>query len=97
LDVDDFALLLGAESHAQLPIIERILKLVRIFCESTEQAEKYKNHLIAKAIMTILYTNQTSASKRNDIFSILATCSTREFNLEAPVQGIGYVRKFRDC
>ena len=47
--------------------------------------------------MNILYTNQTSPSKRNDIFSILATCSTEQFNLEAPVQGIGYVRKFREC
>lgn len=97
LDVDDFALLLDAESHSQLPIIERILKLVRIFGEETEQAERYKNHLIAKAIMTIMYTNQTSSSKRNDIFSILTTCSTREFNIDAPVQGLGYVRKFRDC
>jgi len=33
----------------------------------------------------------------NEIFSILASCSTDEFNLEAPVQGVGYVRKFREC
>ncbi len=97
LDVDDLALLLEATSHAQLPIIERMLKLARIFAESDEQSEKYKNHLIAKAIMMILYTNQTTPAKRNDIFSILATCSTKQFNLESPVQGLGYVRKFRDC
>ena len=35
--------------------------------------------------------------KRNEVFSILASCSTPEFNLESPVQGIGYVRKFREC
>ncbi len=97
LDVDDMALLLDATDHSQLPIIEEMLKLVRIFSESDEMSIKYKNHLIAKAIMTILYTNQSATAKRNDIFSILATCSTQEFNLEAPVQGIGYVRKFRDC
>lgn len=97
LDVDDMALLLDATDHSQLPIIEEMLKLVRIFSESGEMATKYKNHLIAKAIMTILYTNQSATAKRNDIFSILATCSTEAFNLEAPVQGIGYVRKFRDC
>ena len=74
-----------------------MLKLVSIFSESDEQANRYKNHLIAKAIMTILYTNQTSTAKRNDIFSILASCSTNEFNLNSPVQGIGYVRKFREC
>lgn len=96
-DVDDMALLLDATDHAQLPIIEEMLKLVRVFSESNEMSTKYKNHLIAKAIMTILYTNQTASSKRNDIFSILATCSTNEFNLEAPVQGLGYVRKFREC
>ncbi len=97
LTVDDMALLLGATTHSQLPIIEQMLKLVAIFSQSDAQASQYKNHLIAKAIMTILYSNQTSASKRNDIFSILASCSTNEFNLEAPVQGIGYVRKFREC
>lgn len=97
LGVDDFALLLGADSHSQLPIIERMLKLVSIFSENNEQANNFKNHIIAKAIMTILYTNQTSSSKRNDIFAILNSCSTNEFNTEANVQGLGYVRKFREC
>lgn len=97
LGIDDIALLLGATEHSQLPIIERMLKLVRIFAETSDQARKYQNHLIAKAIMTILYTNQTSSAKRNDIFSIFTTCSTPEFNLESPVQGVGYTRKFREC
>ena len=97
LNRDDMALLLSATDHAQLPIIERMLKLVQIFAESSDQATKYKNHLIAKALMTILYTNQTSTSKRNDIVSLLNTCSTDAFNMEAPVQGAGYVRKFREC
>ncbi len=97
LGVDDYALLLNAEKHSQLPIIERMIKLVRVFATEGDISTRYKNHLIAKAIMDIMYTNQTSASKRNDIFSILASCSTQQFNLEAPVQGIGYVRKFRDC
>ncbi|MBR2834055.1 MAG: ATP-binding protein [Bacilli bacterium] len=97
LDIDDYALLLRCEKHSQLTIIERLLKLVNIFASTDEVAVKYKNHLIAKAIMNILYTNQTASSKRNDVFQILATCSTNEFNMEAPVQGIGYTRKFREC
>ncbi|MFA5603987.1 MAG: ATP-binding protein [Bacilli bacterium] len=97
LKVDEIALLLSADEHGQLPIIERMLKLVKVFAEKSNQAEAYKNHLIAKAIMTILYTNQTSSSKRNDIFSIFASCSTEKFNLESPVQGIGYTRKLREC
>jgi hypothetical protein len=97
LSIDDFALLLNAERHSQLPIIERMLKLVRVFATEGDISTRYKNHLIAKAIMDIIYTNQTAASKRNDIFAILTTCSTVQFNLEAPVQGLGYVRKFREC
>ena len=97
LDIDDMALLLRADKHSQLTIIERMLKLVNIFASDDELSTKYKNHLIAKAIMTILYTNQTASSKRNDVFAILATCSTEQFNLEAPVRGIGYTRKFREC
>ena len=97
LNKDDLALLLQCTSHSQLPIIERMLKLALVFSQNDVDAQAYKNHLIAKAIMSILYTNETSPNKRNEIFSILASCSTDEFNLEAPVQGIGYVRKFREC
>ena len=96
LNETDIALLLQASNHSQLPIIERMIKLARIFAQSSD-ANKYKNHLIAKAIMTILYSNETSPHKRNEVFSILASCSTPEFSLESPVQGIGYVRKFREC
>ena len=97
LDEEDIALLLNVTCHSQLPIIERMLKMVSIFSNNDENVDIYKNHLIAKAIMAILFTNETSSSKRNDVFNILSTCSTREFNLEAPVQGLGYVRKFREC
>lgn len=97
LNADDLALLLQATNHSQLPIIERMLKLARVFAQNDVEANNYKNHLIAKAIMTILYTNQTSPNKRNEIFSILNSCSTPQFNLETVIQGIGYTRKFREC
>ena len=97
LNKDDLALLLQCTNHSQLPIIERMLKLALVFSQNDIDSNAYKNHLIAKAIMNILYTNETAPNKRNEIFSILASCSTNEFNLEAPIQGIGYVRKFREC
>ena len=97
LNKDDLALLLQCTNHSQLPIIERMQKLALIFSQEGMDANAYKNHLIAKAIMTILYTNETSPNKRNEVFSVLASCSTPQFNLEAPVQGIGYTRKFREC
>ena len=97
LNEDDLALLLQVTSHSQLPIIERMLKLALIFSQKDMDADNYRNHLIAKAIMTILYTNETAPNKRNEIFSLLASCSTKQFNLEAVVQGVGYTRKFREC
>src|SRR5574344_139743 len=97
LDSEDLCILLNVTEHSQIPIVERMLKLVTIFSLNNEMSIKYKNHLIAKAIIAILFTNQTSSAKRNDIFSIIESCSTKEFSLESPVQGLGYVRKFRDC
>ena len=97
LNIDDFALLLEADTHSQLTIIERMLKLVRIFATDDNISNEYKNHLIASAIMDIMYTNQTCASKRNDIFSIISSCSTNQFSLNTPVQGLGYIRQFKDC
>lgn len=97
LNATDLALLLQVTSHSQLPIIERMLKLALIFSQTDMNTNAYKNHLIAKAIMNILYTNETSPNKRNEVFSILESCSTPEFNLEAIVQGTGYTRKFREC
>lgn len=97
LNVEDVALLLSATTHTQLSIIEKTLKLVKIFSQSDASAINYQNHLIANAIMTILYSNQSAASKRDEIFSILNTCSTEAFNLNSTVQGIGYTRRLQDC
>lgn len=97
LDNDDIALLLSATDHSQLPIIESMLKVVRIFASNTDTALRYKNHLIAKAIMTILYTNESASRKRNDVFAIFNSCSTPQFHSEAIVQGVGYTRKLREC
>lgn len=97
LSVEDIALLLSATTHTQLSIIEKMMKLVKIFSQSDAEATRYKNHLIANAIMTIMYSNQGSASKRDEIFSIFNTCPTNEFNLNSTVQGVGYTRKLQEC
>ena len=97
LNTEDLSLLLQCDSASQIPIIERTLKLVRIFSEQGEVSEKIKNHLIAKAIINVLYNNQTAVNKRNDIFTIVENCKTKKFNLDADIEGIGYVRKFHEC
>lgn len=96
LNTDDYALLLEAETHTQLTIIERMLKLVSIFVSDDDLSKRYCNHIIGKALMSILFTNQTCASKKNDVYAVLDSCSTPQFNLEAEVQGVGYKRKFRE-
>jgi len=97
LDVDDYALLLQAHDHSQLPIIDRTIRLVKIFSQNDEIATKFKNHLIAKALLAVLFTNQTTASKKNDVFRVIEACSTPEFNFAAEIKGLGYSRNFAEC
>ncbi len=97
LNVEDISLLLNVNTYTQISILEKTLKLVKIFAESSDKAIEYQNHLIASAIMTILYSNQGSASKRDEIFSLFNTCQTEAFNLNATVQGIGYTRRLQEC
>lgn len=97
LSVDDWALLLNASNFNQLTLIESMIKLAKIFSLNDAISVKYQNHLMAKAMMSIIYSNELPTTKRNEIFNIFNTCQTKELNLEAIVQGAGYQRKFRDC
>ena len=97
LGVDDLALLLGAESAAQLPIIEKALKLVTVFAQEEEKVIKNKNDIIARAILDILSSGSPSAQIRDQIFSILSTYKTKELNLETQIFQPGYVRPLKQC
>ena len=97
LTIDDICLLLQADNHHQYTIVERTLKLCKLFSKDDEKTKKLKNHLIAKAIMSVLFSNQSAAGKKNDIFTILADCTTPEFNVDTDIQGIGFTRKFSEC
>ena len=97
LDVDDFANLLDITDYFQINIIEKMLSLVSVFARNDAESIRYKNHLIAKAIISVLYSNQVAAKIRDQIFNILTDCYTNELNLDAEVPGIGYTREFRKC
>ena len=97
LSVDDYANLLDVTEYSQIMIIEKMLTYVSLFAKNDEESNKYKNHLIAKAIISVLYSNQVSARIRDQIFSILTDCHTKELNLDVEVPGVGYVREFRKC
>ena len=94
---DDVALLLNADNHAQLTIIERMMKLAKLFSRNDAATEKLKNHLIAKAIQSVLFSNQNASGKKNDIFTIISSCQTPAFNMNTEIQGIGYTRRFSEC
>ena len=97
MDVDDYANILDITDYFQINIIEKMLSFVSIFAKEDEDSTRYKNHLIAKAIISVLYSNQVAAKIRDQIFNILTDCHTNELNLDAEVPGIGYTREFRKC
>ncbi len=97
LNLDDWALLLQASTHSQLPIIENTIKLARIFSQENEESRKLKNHLIAKALLAILFSNETTANKKNEIFRVIEVCNTPEFNFNSTIPGVGYTRVFSEC
>ena len=97
LTLDDIALLLQASTHSQLPILERSIKYAKIFASDSPEVTKYKNHLIATALSAILFSNMTTAYKKNEIFKVIEVCHTKEFNFDSVIPGLGYTRSFSQC
>ena len=97
LTTDDIALLLGADSPTQLPIIEKSLKLVGLFVRDEIDVIKQKNDIIARAILDILSSGKNSAQIRDQIFSVLSSYHTKDLNLETQIYQPGYVRSLKQC
>ena len=97
LNVDEYANLLDATEYTQISVIEKMLSLVSVFARNDEESHRYKNHLLAKAILGIMYSNQLPARVRDQIFTIMEDCHTEELNLDFEVPGVGYTRQFRKC
>lgn len=97
LDVDDLALLLGAEKTTQIPIIEKALRLVSIFSKSEEEIIAYKNDIVARALVEVLYSGGTPSQIRDQIFAVLTSFSTKDLNLDSKVVVPGWTRPLRQC
>lgn len=97
LDVDDIALLLGADRPLQLPIIEKAIKLVNVFAREGEDVIKYKNDIIARAILDIFASGNPPAQIRDQVFSVLSFYNTPQLNLETPIIQPGYTRPLKQC
>ena len=59
------------------------LKYAKIFATDTPEANRYKNNIIANALISILYSQNTTRQKKDDIFTIIDTCHTKEFNFDS--------------
>ncbi|MDD3048964.1 MAG: ATP-binding protein [Bacilli bacterium] len=97
LGVDDLALLLEATNHTQLPIIEKALRLVTIFAKQEDQVIVYKNDIIARALIEILYSGSTPSQIRDQIFAILSSFNTKDLSLDSKIVQPGYTRTLRQC
>ena len=97
LDVDDYAVLLEATKATQLPIIQKALRLVSIFSKQEEEVIVYKNDIISRAIIEILYSGGTPMQVRDQIFAVLTTFNTKELNLDSKVTIPGWTRTLRQC
>ncbi len=97
LDVDDLALLLDATTPAQLPILEKTLKLVPILTGNSEIVTKRKNDIIARALQDILLSGNDSTKIRDQVIAVLTKFNTTELNLESTIAQPGYVRTLKQC
>ncbi len=97
LDIDDFALLLDVDDPSQLPIIEKALRLVTVFSGEETDTRVYKNDIIAKAILEVLYSGGAASQIHDQIFAILTSYNTPDLNLETPIVQPGYTRSLRQC
>ena len=97
LDVDDFALLLDANNPSQLPIIEKMLKLVTILTGTTPEVIKRKNDIIARALQDIMLSGNDSTKIRDQVIAVLTKFNTTELNLNSQIVQPGYVRTLKQC
>lgn len=97
LTVDDVAILLGANKHSQLPIIEKAMKLVTIFGKEEDEVIISKNDIIARALLDILSSGNESSQIRDQIFSVLSYYNTKDLNLDTIIEQPGYSRPLKQC
>ena len=97
LGVDDLALLLDVTTPNQIPIIEKALSLVNILTGDDPDVIKYKNDIIARAVLDILLSGHQSTKIRDQVIAVLTKFNTKDLNLESKIVQPGYVRTFKQC
>ena len=97
LDTDDLALLLQVNNPDQIPVLDKTLKLVKIFKSHNDQVKQYKNNIIANTLFDILTSGRTSSQVRDQIIAVLSHYNTESLNLDSIIHQVGYDRTLRQC
>ena len=97
LNADDIALLLNVTDPRQIPIIDKALKYVNYFSSNTAGVTEYKNSIISKSILDLIYSSKNISETRNQIITILTKFATEDINLEVKLSKGGWVRSIRQC
>ena len=97
LDTDDIAQLLAVDNPNQLPIIEKALRLVRILSNTNKNLNKYKNDIIARALIDLLISGKDFGKVRDQVTAVLTNFNTAELNLESKIVEPGYTRTLKQC
>lgn len=97
LDTDDLALLLSANSSAQLLVIEKSLRFVNVFAQTSDEARHYKNSVIASALLEILSSGRTPVRIRDQVLALLQRYNTEDLNSETKIIQPGYTRTLKQC
>ena len=97
LDADDLAILLGATTADQIPVLSKTLKLVRIFMSNDPRMKEYKNDIIASCLLDILTSGRRSSQMRDQIIAVLSHYNTDTLNLDSIIHQPGYDRTLRQC
>lgn len=84
LSVDDWAILLHASEKTQLPVLKRAIDIAKCFY-SDESNEEVKNHILASALLGILNSSDSTASKSDKIKTLISVFGTEEINPDAKV------------
>ena len=97
LDIDDLALLLNVCDTESLHVLEKAKKLVYVFKSDDNNADVYKNDIIAECVMDILTSGRNSNQIRDQIIAVLTKYNTKDLSLESEINQPGYKRTLKQC
>ena len=97
LSADDLAIMLGADSASQVPVLSQALELVKIFKSNDPKANEYKDNIIARTCLDILSSGKSPNQIRDQVISVLTTYNTQTLNLNSLIRQPGYDRTLKQC